>query len=192
MSLGDYEPGLRRVLQGDFGEAWLGVAAAGCGIDHSPPATTDLIKGDVQLTLREVLADTRNPTVIVQVKTTVGLRDSDDSWAYDLDVDAHELLRQTDHRVRRILAVIGVSADGETLRLEEDGTLLVGKAAWVSLEGQPASPNDAQQVVYLPKTNTLDEPGLRTMLTDYGVSRSTQVPEPNIWDDSTWAGEVRP
>lgn len=182
MSLAAFPPGLERVLRGDFGEAWLEVTAAGCGIDHGRPSTTDLKKADVQLTLREEVSGVMNPTVLVQVKTTVGLREhGQDHWAYDLDADTHDVLRRTNHQTRRILAVIELSADGETLRMEPDGTLLVGRTAWVSLENEVASSNDTQQVVYLPKDNLLDPEGLRVMLTNYGVPRSSQVPEIDPW-----------
>lgn len=182
MSLAGFSQGERNTLSGDFGESWLHAAASGCGLLHGTPATLDLIKGDVQLTLRGVEGGVRNPTVLVQVKATTDLRDHDaDTWAFDLDVETHEVLRQTDHQTRRVLAVIRLSEDGETLRLMPDGTLLVGQTSWTSIEGAPGSPNKATQVVYLPKANVLDPEGLRAMLTTYGVPRSSLVPEVDEW-----------
>jgi hypothetical protein len=169
-------------LQGDFGEAWLQAVAAGCGLLHGPPATVDLEKADVQLTLLGHVMGTYNPTVKVQVKTATNLRMGDDgTFDYDLDIATYEVLRREDHAVRRVLAVIGLPPDKERVRLLEDGTLLVGRGAWVSLEGERSSDNTTTQVVRLPVTNTLDGPGLERMLSTYGVRRSTPVPEVDVW-----------
>lgn len=171
-------------IQGDFGEAWLEAVAAGCGLLHGRPATLDLEKADVQLTLRGHIGDTYNPTVKVQVKTEVDLRAEDGNLVYNLDLSTYDVLRRDDHSVRRILAVIGLSGDGARVRLHEDGTLLVGRGAWVSLEGQPASANTTSQVIRLPAVNTLDESGLRRMLGTFGVRRSSPVPDVDPWENT--------
>jgi Domain of unknown function (DUF4365) len=170
------------ILQGDFGEAWLEAVAAGCGLLHGRPTSVDLQKADVQLVLRGLVLGTYNPAVLVQVKTTAQLRELDDgSFAYNLDVETYEVLRRQDHSIRRVLAVIGLSGDGENIRLHPDGTLLIGRGAWVSLEGLPASANTTSQVVPLPSANTLDRPGLERMLQAHGVRSSTPVPEGDVW-----------
>lgn len=181
MSLAHVSEGERNLLQGDFGEAWVHAAAAACGIDHGPNATVDRIKGDVRLTLNGIAGGVRYPSVFVQVKTTINLRDAGSHWSYDLDVTTHEVLRQTDHQTRRILAVIGLSEDGETLRIEPDGTLLLGRTSWVSLEDDEASENSETQVVRLPKEHVLDPHGFEKMLTEYGVPRSSKVPTIDEW-----------
>jgi hypothetical protein len=84
--------------------------------------------------------------------------------------------------IRRVLAVIGVPKDGENVRLDPDGTLLIGHGAWVSLEGMPRSVNQATQVVHLPRANTLDKSGLLGMLKTYGTRRSTPVPDVDAWE----------
>lgn len=173
--------------QGDFGEQWLEAVAAGCDIIHGRPGTLDLEKADVELTLRGIHNGTYNPSVKVQVKTIdiAALRaKSESEYAYDLDLVTYDVLRREDHSTRRILAVIGVEAPGRRVRLHEEGTLLVGFGAWVSLEGAPASENRAQQVITLPLINTLDPSGLERMLTTYGVHRTTPVPDFNPWEAS--------
>jgi hypothetical protein len=175
-------PGDANTLAGDFGEAWLEAVAAGCGLLHGRPTTLDLEKADVELVLREHVGNTYNPSVKAQVKTTLDLRDADDDhYAYDLDVGTHEVLRREDHSFRRVLVVINLSADGERVRDQADGTLLVGRGAWVSLEGRPASTNKETQVVHLPKINTLDKNGLLRMLRTCGVRKSTPVPDIDPW-----------
>ncbi|MFF0306982.1 DUF4365 domain-containing protein [Streptosporangium sp. NPDC004379] len=172
-------------LQGDFGEAWLEVVAAGCGFLHGRPATLDLQKADVQLFHRGAERGSYNPAVLVQVKTTVDLRRLDNGdYSYDLDIDTYDVLRRNDHVIRRILAVIGVSKDGENVRLHTDGTLLLGHGAWISLEGFPPSENAKTQAIRLPAAHTLDRGGLRLMLSTYGVRRSTPVPSVDAWEAS--------
>src|SRR5829696_4630523 len=98
--------GEENILQGDFGEMWVEAVAAGSGISHGRPHTTDLEKADVELTLREVVNGTYHPTVKVQVKTTTALRQSENGLlAYDLDIATYDVLRRLDHSVRRILVV---------------------------------------------------------------------------------------
>lgn len=186
MSLARFPQGERSVFAGDFGEAWLNTVAAGCGHVHGPHATVDLIKADLQITLRGTHANVGNPCVLVQVKTTTDLRDHDaETWAYDLDPETYNVLIRTNERIRRILAVVGLSEDGETVRPMPDGTLLVGQASWVSLEGLPASSNSSSQVVYLPKANLWDEGGLQRMLATYGVPRSSSVPDVDEWGEES-------
>lgn len=183
MSLAAFPTGEREILQGDFGEMWLRTSAAGCGLGHERQATVDLIKADVALTLRRPNQRPKTAVVWVQVKTTIRpLRDLDTHWAYDLDVETYNVLCDHDGGTRRILAVIELSADGETIRMASDGTLLVGRTTWVSLEGLDPTPNADKQVVHLPKENVLDHAGLLNMLNTYGVPATTPVPDL----DSEW------
>ena len=68
------------------------------------------------------------------MKTQVNLKaDANGNLMYNLDVQTYDSLRRADHTVRRVLVVIGLLADGPRVRLHEDGTLLVGRGAWMSL-----------------------------------------------------------
>jgi uncharacterized protein DUF4365 len=177
--------GLASNYQGDLGEMWLHAAAAAARLLHSPPGTQDLQKADVQLTLVGEHLGEINPTVLVQVKTTTKLREvSEEELAYDLDVETYNLLRKTNHRVRRVLLVVNVPEDESWAHQDERGLVLHGRAVWASLEDLPESFNKETQVVYLPKANSLDEEGLVRMLKTYGVTRSTPVPDVNTWEDS--------
>lgn len=172
----------RNVLQGDFGEAWLGAVAAGCDLIHGRPSTVDLDKADVLLTKVGLWEGTYSPTVMAQVKTTTDLRRlGSGAMSYDLDVATFNVLCRTDHAVRRVLVVIGLSDVGEKVVLQDGGTLLVGAGGWVSLEGLPPSENQATEAVELPLGNTLDRVGLERMLREYGVRRSTPVPDLDLW-----------
>lgn len=176
-------PSEENLLRGDFGEAWLEVSASGCGILHGRPATLDLEKADVQLTLRGLVASTYNPTVKAQVKTTLSARyNEEDDVVYDLDVETYDVLRRTDHSVRRVLLVIALPAEGDLVQLAEQGTLLRGRAGWVSLEGAPATANTTSTAVVVPRGNTVDQAGLMALLTTFGTRASTPVPEVDEWE----------
>ncbi len=167
--------------QGDYGEAWLRAVAASSGLLHGRPTTLDLEKADVELVRQGRWGGMWHPTVKVQVKTTIDLREEDGHFAYDLDVDAYNVLRRDDETVRRVLAVFRLPRNGERVRLLRNGTLLAGRGAWVSLEGQPATTNKSCRTVRLPLANTIDRPGLERMLATYGVRSSTRVPEVDAW-----------
>jgi hypothetical protein len=78
----------RNPLQGEFGEAWLGAVAAGCGLLHGRPTSLDVQKADVQLVQPGDPSGTRDATVNVQVKTTGHLRRSGSGhYGYDLDLE---------------------------------------------------------------------------------------------------------
>jgi len=168
-------------LQGDYGETWLRVVAAACGLLHGRPTTLDLEKADVELVRRGQWNGMWHPTVKVQVKTTIALREEDDHFVYDLDVGTYNVLRRDNETVRRVLAVSRLPKSREKIRLLKTGTLLVGSGAWVSLEGHPATANATSRVVRLPFANTIDRPGLERMLATYGVRSSTPVPEVDVW-----------
>lgn len=169
-------------LQGDFGEAWVEVVAAGIKVLHGRPSTLDLQKADVQLTWRGDHDGTFNPTVLVQVKTTTSIRElSDGSWGFDLDLPTYEVLRRDNNAIPRILVVIALSVTDERVRLHEDGTMLVGHARWVSIRGLDSVANTTTTVVHLPASQRLDEVGLGQMLKLHGSSTSTPVPDIDMW-----------
>jgi hypothetical protein len=174
--------GEESILQGDYGETWLRVVAAGSDLLHGRPTTVDLEKADVELVRRGPWNGAWNPTVKVQVKTTVDLREEDGHFVYDLDVATYEVLRRDNETVRRILAVFRMPKTGEKVRLLKSGTLLAGYGAWVSLEGYPSTANKFSQAVKLPVANTVDRRGLERMLTMYGGRRSTPVPVIDAWE----------
>ena len=171
-------------LQGDYGETWLRAVAASSGILHGRPTTLDLEKADVELVRMGQWNGMWHPTVKAQVKTTVNLREEDEHFVYDLDIDTYNVLRRDNETVRRVLVVFRLPKKGEKVRLLKSGTLMVGHGAWVSLEGQPATMNTSSRSVRLPVANTIDRPGLERMLATYGVRSSTPVPEVDAWGTS--------
>jgi hypothetical protein len=124
------------------------------------------------------------PGIKVQVKTTENLRllDGDAAAAsYQLDVDTYDVLRKTNHFVPMVLIVFGVAPEGQRVRLEQDGTLLVGRGLWVSLVGSATTLNTASVAVRLPVANTVDGPGLLRMLREHGGPQSSPVGEVPEW-----------
>jgi Domain of unknown function (DUF4365) len=167
---------------------WLRTVAAGCGILQGRPTTVDRVKADVHLVLEGEWNGTDDPAVNVQVKTTTSLRRGRGYYSYDLDIPTYNKLRKTNASTPRILVVIGLEPEGDRVRLRRDGTLLIGRGAWVSLAGRRASANTTTQVVRLPVVNTLDRPGLERMLTTHGVRSSTPVPEIDVWGQGDGEG----
>ena len=167
-------------MQGDFGEKWLCAVASGCGLHVIPINWPDTRKADLMITFPGELNELHDPAVKVQVKTTQGglrLLEGDAAMAsYQLDIDTYDVLRKTNHFVPMVLIVFGVAAEGQRVRLEQDGTLLVGRGLWVSLAGWDPK-TTASVVVRLPVANTVDGPGLLRMLRELGVSRSSPVEE---------------
>lgn len=171
-------------IQGDYGETWLRAVAASSGLLHGRPTTLDLEKADVELVRMGLWHGMWHPTVKVQVKTTVDLREEDGHFVYELDAGTYNVLRRDNETVRRVLAVFRLPRNGERVRLLKSGTLLAGRGAWVSLEGQPETANASSCTVRLPLANAIDRPGLERMLATYGVRSSTPVPELDPWGAS--------
>ena len=176
------KPGEDSIVKGDFGEAWLQVVAAGVGMEHGRPTTTDRDKADVELKLLD-LNGWDNACVQVQVKTSETVTVEDDSLVFDLDVATYDRLRRGRSVPRRLLAVFKVSDPTDRVRLTDEGTLLVGRGAWVSLEGWPTSPNTTTQRVKLPLANQVDADGLARMLKAYGTPVSTPVGPVDLWEE---------
>jgi hypothetical protein len=167
--------------QGDFGEAWLEVIAAGGAMDHVR-IKPDRDKVDVEVTLREDVAGVWGLAVKAQVKTARGLTpDRDGVLRYRLDVETYDFLRRK-QATPRVLVVFGLDESGDCVRLAPDGTLLCGIGRWVSL-AERASIADKSVVIDLPAENKLDVAGLRGLVIGCGVRQSTPVPDPNPWGD---------
>lgn len=156
--------------------------AAASGFLHGRPTTLDLEKADVELVRMGLWNGAWNPTVKVQVKTTVDLHEENGHFIYDLDMATYDVLRRDNETVRRILVVFRLPKAGEKVRLLKSGTLLAGCGAWTSLEGWPPSSNKSSQVVRLPVANTVDRRGLERMLAMYGGRWSTPVSVINPWE----------
>jgi hypothetical protein len=174
--------GEEKIIDGDYGETWLRAVAAGSGLLHGRPTTLDLEKADVELVRKGNWNGVWNPTVKIQVKTTVELREEGGHFFYDLDVETYEVLRRDGETIRRILVVFRLPRNGEKVRLRKDGTLLVGCGAWTSLEGAPATSNKSTQVIRLPIANSIDRPGLERMLATYGARLSSPVSNVEAWE----------
>ncbi|TXR55503.1 DUF4365 domain-containing protein [Quadrisphaera setariae] len=170
-------------FSGDFGEQWLQVVASGAKLLHGRPLTLDFEKADIEIVLPEVVPGTAYPTVKAQVKTTVSARVTDSGdLVYDLDVSTYDLLRRTDHAVRRVLVVVALPGeDLARVRVTEGGTLLVGRARWVSLEGAEPTSNASTVSVTLPGSQVVDPEGLRGLLLQHGVRTPTPVADVDPW-----------
>ena len=169
---------------GDYGESWLRVCAAGCGLLHGNPDTRDLVKSDVSVTYPGELVGVWHRTVWVQVKATQNARDlSDGGLSFDLDVETYNVLRRSNSHVRRLLVVVKVSDLNSKIVVEPAATRLLGRAHWVSLEGEPETRNTTTVAVTLPGANRVDQDGLLRMLKTYGARSSSIVPDVTGWEE---------
>jgi len=176
-------PGEDSIVKGDFGETWLEVVASAIGMEHGRPTTTDRDKADVELKLLNPgINDWDNACVQVQVKASERVTVDNDSLVFDLDIKTYDRLRRGRSVPRRLLAVFKVSDPTDRIRLTDEGTLLVGRGAWISLEGYPASNNTDTQRIKLPLVNGVDAEGLVTMLKSYGTPESTPTGPVNLWE----------
>lgn len=172
--------GWQSIWDGEFGESWLKGVAAGSGILQGRPFTLDLWKTDVLLAMPAITPDEVELTVRAQVKTTTGFRrNSDNTASIQLDRSDYNALTQP-LGIKRLLVVVWLASDGDRVRIADDGTLLVGHSAWISLEGE-AQVTQSTKTVRVPLSKTVDPTGLRRMLTEYGRQRSTEVAEVSLW-----------
>lgn len=169
-------------MQGDFGEKWLAAVASGCGLQAVPVNCPDLDKADVEITYLGELNGWSSPSIKVQVKTTEDLRlPAGDAAAFDLDIPTYDVLRRTNQFTPRILVVFRLEP-GRRVEVEEQATHLVGRGYWASLAGLDATTNTSSVAVRLPLENMVDGTGLQKMLEDFGVRRSSFVPEVSPWE----------
>jgi hypothetical protein len=137
--------GEESILQGDYGETWLRAVAAASGLLHGRPTTLDLEKADVELVRTGFWNGAWNPTVKVQVKTTVDLREENGHFIYDLDVATYEVLRRDNETVRRILVVFRLPKVGEKVRLLKTARCWRGAVRGLRLRGtHPPRTNSAR------------------------------------------------
>ena len=71
--------------QGDFGETWLRVVAAGGELLHGPSTTLDLDKADVELTWQGSHGGTYSPQVKVHLSVLLALIALTRAWGYWLE-----------------------------------------------------------------------------------------------------------
>ncbi|PWF84026.1 hypothetical protein CIK52_13915 [Kocuria rosea] len=179
---GETGAGLTNRLQGDFGELWVEVVATALDLGAAPSDRSDLHKSDLTLTHYGEIDGYDAPSVKVQVKTEVEVPTNDNGdLRYALDADTHRVLCKRS-AVRRILVVVNMPSRHERIQFTDEGTLLRGKAHWISLEDAPPSENKESQTVLIPAENSLDEQGLRHIMRTYGVPRTTKAPPVDIWE----------
>jgi hypothetical protein len=103
----------------------------------------------------------------VQLKTTYQeLPEQDRRLSFVLSVPHYDKLRLTDVLAPRILVVLRLPRDpAEWLTISEDALIARRCAYWVSLRGAPASGNERNQTVYLPRDNVLSPQALTDLMT---------------------------
>ncbi len=142
--------------QGFFGEKTLGALAAAGGLSCSKPEL------DLGFDLNLEAAD--GDIARIQIKTTRSrVRIKDQSLRYALELDAYDRLRRK-LTVPSFLILMEVRPRIEDwVSCTDRGFTLRRRARYVSLQGLPASPNQATVTVSLPLANMVTPEILRRM-----------------------------
>jgi len=102
----------------------------------------------------------RSPRLEAQVKCTESAQGTDSHLSYPLELKNYEELRTTELLVPRILIVVLVPSNIQDWLSQSDQELCLHRCGyWLSLRGQPSTPNTSTVTVYLPRTNrfTVDQ-----------------------------------
>ncbi len=104
--------------------------------------------------------------IFVQLKATaVTAAHSNGRYPFRLRKEHYDKLRLIETPENRILVVLFLpETDSEWLVHGEESMLSRRCAYWVSLRGAPATANDANLTVYIPKANVFSPEGLRRLM----------------------------
>ena len=111
----------------------------------------------------------RSPRVEAQVKSQTAGKPPGFPWSYPLKAGNYENLRHSDFLVPRILIVVAMPKDVANWAKHTPTQLALRHCAyWVSLRGQPASPNQKTVTVYLPRKDKFSPTELDKMMKRIG------------------------
>ncbi len=105
----------------------------------------------------------------LQLKATYQrLKEIDARWSFSLPLHQYNRLREPRVQNPRILVVMQLPANPEEwLRHSEDALVARQCAYWVSLRGAPASDNEKDQTVYVPRSQRLSPDNLTALMTRF-------------------------
>ncbi len=158
-------PGMRAILQGEFGLAYVQAvaAAAGYGVDKAG-AVQDADGVDLLVVARGVRGIRRNPQMNVQVKTTAGALVAD-PFPIDLPVKNYEELRDETLQVPRVLVAVIVPDDPADWLAHSEAELVMRRCGyWLSLTGQPPTSNAKKIRVHIPRAQVFDVAQLQALM----------------------------
>ena len=103
----------------------------------------------------------------LQLKATYQrLKEIEGRWSFSLPLQQYNRLREPRVRNPRILVVMQLPANPEEwLRHSEESLVAKQCAYWVSLRGAPASENEKEQTVHVPRSQQLSPESLTALMT---------------------------
>ena len=112
----------------------------------------------------------------LQLKATYQrLKEIEGRWSFSLPIHQYNRLRESRVQNSRILVVLQLPPNPEEwLRHSEESLVARQCAYWVSLRGAPASTNDTEQTVYIPRSQLLSPDNLNDLMTRF--SRREVIP----------------
>lgn len=148
-----------------YGDAFIEAVSAAAGF-IAERQTKDLVKVDWEIKCDDARAVAEAwPRLEVQLKSTARDVLRDGHLAYPLDVETYDALREGKRRIPVILVVVVMPNEPEQwLSPTEESLELRHCAYWVSLEGDPPTPNVSSVTVSIPRGQILTEEALGDMM----------------------------
>lgn len=146
--------------------AYVTAVAAACGCRWSVP-TPDYV---TDLSLRQVVFRNKKwvevgPALDIQLRSTTAAALAADHVAYDLDAGTYDKLRRATLTVPAVLVLLVLPpARDDWLNHTEDRLELRGCAYWLSLCGEPATPNKSSVGVRIPRANQFTPAALERIM----------------------------
>lgn len=105
----------------------------------------------------------------LQLKATYQrLTEINGRWSFSLPIHQYNRLRESRVQNPRLLVVLQLPPNPEEwLRHSEDSLVAKQCAYWVSLRGAPASTNEKEQTVYVPRSQLLSPDSLIALMTRF-------------------------
>ena len=154
-------------IQEEFSYAYIHAVTAAAGYAFQPP-NRQIDNDGIDITIRGVgqRGISRPPVLDAQVKSTSVVKTTDeDSFFYDLDISAYNILRLSDQSAPMILIIVLVPKNAVDWTEQSEDKLCLKKCAyWLSLEGQSESNNKTTIRLKIPRANLLTVHSLREIM----------------------------
>ncbi|MGE0148947.1 MAG: DUF4365 domain-containing protein [Parvibaculaceae bacterium] len=142
-----------------FSRVYASAVAAAAGYVTSVPAVD---RDSIDITFQA--GGEARPKLDAQLKATINLTPSGDSYSFPLKKKNYEDLR-IDTMVPRILIVLRMPQEAnDWIKISIEELILRHAAYWVNLNGSPPTKNEESVTVYLPAANVFDVEGLQKLM----------------------------
>jgi Domain of unknown function (DUF4365) len=150
----------------EFSYAYIHAIAATAGYCFQlAPRPLDMDGIDGIIATPATSGSLRRPRLEIQVKCTSRDILTEQKVLFPLAVKNYDDLRYDDPYISRLLVVVVVSENPQNwLKHSETELCLQGCGYWISLRGQPATPNRTTVTISIPRQNLFNPPALITIM----------------------------